>query len=84
MRRDQFSIDDMTRAMPGHAPHRAYVGQPQRYDVMGASQFALLSCSGCARPTACWISAAARCGWDVWRFPIWRPTAISAWIRRPT
>ena len=42
MRRDQFSIDDMTRAMPGHAPHRAYVGQPQRYDVMGASQFALL------------------------------------------
>jgi len=32
----------MARAMPGHAPHRAYVGQPQRFDVMGASQFALL------------------------------------------
>lgn len=42
MRRDRFEIDDMARAMPGHAPHRAYVGQPLRFDVMGASQFALL------------------------------------------
>ena len=42
MRRDRFNLDDMAREMPGHAPHRAYVGQPQRYDVMGASQFALL------------------------------------------
>ena len=25
-----------------HPPHRAFVGQPQRYDVAGASQFALL------------------------------------------
>lgn len=42
MRRDRFEIEDMARAMPGHAPHRAYVGQPQRFDVMAASQFALL------------------------------------------
>lgn len=42
MRRDHFSLEDMARALPGHSPHRAYVGQPQRYDVMGASQFALL------------------------------------------